>query len=161
MPESELETAILTNLQALALSVKEHHIKPKCMKESVSVTLFKKLKKTEELIDKRKNDTFTLYGMFKAGKVSEESFIKKMADLESELVELEEQAKQQEMEYKKAIQEQKPLAPTDAEQIQKHMPFHQLTKEVIDEFIEAVYIEIGGNISIKWRFSDPFLLDKG
>lgn len=157
--EPELEGAILSYLQSLPLLVKEHH-EPEYAGASLSDTLFKQLKATEEMIDKRKNDVFTLYGMFKAGKMTEAVFLKKTADIEKELSALTEQAKRQEKEYKKAIQEQRSHAPADAEHIYKFTPFHCLTKEAVREFVEAVYIEISGDITIDWKFSDPFLQDK-
>lgn len=159
LPELKLEDAILTYLQSLIFSIQKQDIEKECIKEPASVTLFKKLKKAEDRIDKKRGDIFTLYGAFKADKITQDAFVKKTDDMEMELALLEEQMNQYQQDYKKAIQEQEHLAPGDAERIRKHMPFHCLTKEVVDEFVEAVYVETDGNISIKWSFSNPFLQD--
>jgi site-specific DNA recombinase len=161
LPESTLEAAILTYLQSLTLSIQKQGIEIERIKGPASVTLFKKLKKAEEKIDKKKGDIFALYGALKAGKITQDAFVKKTDDMEAELELLDEQVNQYLQDYTKAIQEQNHLAPADADRIRKHMLFNCLTKEVIDEFVEAVYIEIDGNISIKWSFSDPFLQDMG
>lgn len=161
LPEPELEEAVLCSLQSSARLVSADHLGSKEVIAPFSDALFKRWNAMEERMDKRENDTFTLYERFKAGKVTEAAFIKKTAEMESELSALAEQAKRYEREYKKASQEHGLLGPAGAERVEEGMPFPCLTKEVVETFVEAVYIEISGELSIVWSFDDPFLQEKG
>ncbi|MEG1661423.1 MAG: hypothetical protein RR332_02815, partial [Clostridiales bacterium] len=64
---------------------------------------------------------------------------------------------QYEQDYQRAILEQPPIVCADMERRQNYAPVNNLTKEIVDEFVKAIYIETDGSISVIWSFSDPFL----
>lgn len=115
----------------------------------------------EEAIENQKRSELALYQFFKAGKIDEATYIKQAAVMETEFIRLTAQIKTLEQEYQKAVQEQHLIVPADKERLQCYMPFETLTKEIVDEFIEAIYVEVDGKISVGWSFTDPFLRDKG
>lgn len=94
----------------------------------------------EEAIENQKRSELALYQSFKAGKIDETTYIKQAAVMETEFIRLTAQIKALVQEYQKAIQEQRPIVPADKERLQCYIPFDTLTKEIVDEFIEAIYV---------------------
>lgn len=160
--ETELADSLLAYLRSLAHSVSsDSHMETKLRREPVSVGIYKELEKAEEAIENQKRSELALYQSFKAGKMEEAAYIKQAAVMETEFTRLTSQVKILEQEYQKAVQEQRPIVSADKERLQRYMPFDTLTKEIVDEFVESIYIEVDGTISIIWSFTDPFLKDKG
>lgn len=160
--ETELADSILAYLRSLAYSIiSDSHMKTKRYSEPVSVGIYRELEIAEEAIENQKRSELALYQSFKAGKIAEATYIKQAAVMETEFIRLTAQIKTLEQEYQKAVQEQRPIVPADKERLQCYMPYDTLTKEIVDEFIEAIYIEVDGKISVGWSFTDPFLRDKG
>lgn len=161
IPESELETAIFTYLRAMEHSAQDPCNEVEKLKQPLSISIFNELKAVEEIIEHKKRNSLAWYQSFKAGKTGEDAYKKQSVIMEMELATLQDQAKQYEQDYQRAIVEQSPIVSADMERIQNYAPFNSLTKEIVDEFIKAVYIEIDGSISVIWLFSDPFLSDRG
>lgn len=159
--ETELENALLTYLCSLTQGVSQFCSGTKQHREPISVGIYKELKKTEEAIENQKRNELTLYQSFKADKIDEPTYIKQASVMDAELVRLKEQVKQLEQEYQKAVQECCPAVPDNIERLQRFMPFNSLTKEIVDEFVEIIYIERDGKVSVVWSFDDPFLKDRG
>ncbi|MEG0215179.1 MAG: recombinase family protein, partial [Hungatella sp.] len=152
IPESALETAILTYLQTMAHSVQDHCNEVEKPKQSLSISIFKERKAVEDKIECKKRNLLAWYQSFKAGNMGEAVYTKQSVVIEMEIAMLQEQVGQY---------EQPPIVSADMERLQDYAPFNNLTKEIVDEFVKAVYMETDGSISVSWSFSDPFLSDRG
>lgn len=159
IPEPPLETAILAALSSMTVTIQEEEVEIREFKESASVTIFKNLQNTENAITRKKSDALALYEAFKAGRMQESVFPKRMSALEADIRQLCEQEEQYEKDYKEALKEQPAIVVSDRERIQQYAPYDCMSKKIVDEFVEAVYVETDGTISIKWSFSDPFRQD--
>lgn len=155
--EDELEKAIIAYLQALCLTLQEKEVPLSVQNETPSVSILLKIKDTQEKINSKQATIFKVYEAFKTRKTNELLFAEQMAKLESEIDILKGLLLQEEKDYHNSIINKPTLKQSDCERIKKYSPFHKLTKEIVDEFLEAVYVEENGTITIKWKFNDSIL----
>lgn len=155
LQEPLLEAVILSTLRLLMLAATDHPIEAQDPSTALPATLLTQWQKTEKAIDKNKVHLFLLYGMFREGKETEESFGRKTAAIESTLSLLTKQAAQLVQKQQDIIREGN--LPTAAIE---HMPFQNVTRETVNEFVEAFFVETDGRLSITWKFIDPFLLSR-
>lgn len=151
--EKELENSILYSLQILMDFFGKQSPKGKVIQEKKEYQL--DLLKLEKEIDKLENERFKIYEDFKRNKLNEIKFKYKMKEQEDLIKNLQEKYITLEKEYK-SLQNGK-IVENDMERLQKYSPFKILTKKMLDEFIESIYVESDGTISIKWNFSNPFI----
>lgn len=152
--EEELERAIISYLQTLCLTLQETEAPPSVQNEAPSASILVRIKDTQENINSKQATIFKVYEAFKAHKTSEVIFEEQMAELETEITILMGQLLHEEKEYHNSLINKPAFKQGDCERIKKYAPFQKLTKEIVDEFLEAVYIEKDGTITIKWEFND-------
>lgn len=152
--EQELEAALLSCLQTMA-AMAEQPVQDKGKHESSSIKLFAKSQEIQQMIEKQQSKNLALYEAYKKQKLSETGFKEKINALEQSVSTLQKQYKQIENDYQKAIQEKPAVAVSGSERLWRYFPFERLTKEMVDEFVEAILIEVDGTISIKWNFNNP------
>lgn len=151
--EKEVENSILYTLLILMDFFGKKSPKEKAIQEKKKYPF--DLLKLEKDIDKLENNRFKIYEDFKRNKLNEKKFKHKMKEQEDLIKNLQEEYITLEKEYKSSQNEK--IIENDMERLQKYSPFKMLTKELLDKFIETIYVESDGTISIKWNFSNPFI----
>lgn len=155
MEESQIEKAILTMLRKMAAVVADEGIAevPKQSSASKTEETEKLLIKYETEVDRLASQKLERYGVYKDGLVSREAFIREKAALEERkgilLAEIEK--------YRKKLYDDKCAdagEPDTAWQLRQFAPFEALTREMVETFVEQVYICQDGSLRIQWKFKD-------
>lgn len=153
--EQSLGNAILDYLQALSSTMQEVSFEAKQQVKPTSVSVLEKIKILQKATLQKETGVLKIYEAYKANQLSRESYLRQMECVETEIAFLREQLAQYEKDYQMAIQNQKPVTSSDYERVKKYAPFTSLSKEIADEFVEAIYIESNGVVTVQWRFADP------
>jgi len=145
--EEQLELAVLSYLRQMFA------LKSEPEKQSCNCRKMQNLKQTtrmaelEKRIKREQLNMFSLYEAFKLGKISKELFAKRMKNLEQMTTECQ---KQLEL-YNNQAKEK------DYGQMEINSPFSKLTRELVEAFVERIYVNNEGTIEILWNFNSNFL----
>lgn len=155
--EGELESMILDYLKALSLTMQEVVIKESKQSKPPSMSILSEIKEIQAAIEQKEASIFKVYEAFKANKVKQADYLKQMNSIKVEISALKEQHLQLEKDYQIVMQNQNQnlVYLSNYERVKKYAPFVSLSKEIVDEFIESIYIESNGVVAVRWRFTDP------
>lgn len=150
--ESQIEMAILTMLRKMAAVVADEETVEVSKQSSASKTE-KILIKCETEVDRLASQKLERYEAYKDGLVSREAFIREKVALEERkdilLAEIEK--------YRKKLYDDECAdagEPDTASQLGQFAPFETLTREMVEAFVEQVYICQDGSLRIQWKFKD-------
>ena len=59
--------------------------------------------------------------------------------------------------YQEEVRLQKEEEKSDRYRLEEYMPFQVLTKEMVDEFVQRIWVNKNGEIQVEWKFQDLFL----
>lgn len=153
--ESQIEAAILTMLRKMAAVVADEGIAEVSKQSSASKTeeTEKLLIRCETEVDRLASQKLERYEAYKDGLVSREAFIREKAALEERKGILLEEIEK----YRKKLYDDKCVEagePDTASQLGQFAPFETLTREMVETFVEQVYICQDGSLRIQWKFKD-------
>ena len=153
--ESEIETAILTMLKMMAAVVADREILEEARHSSAGKTAEteKLLTKYEKEVGWLANQRLEKYRAYKNELLSREDFIKEKSALEGKikiLLSEIEKCRQKLYDDKCADAREQDVAL----QLEKYVPFESLTREMVEAFVERVYVCRDGSIRIAWKFKD-------
>lgn len=151
--EEELEILILYSLQRYMELLEEQEVRKNIKYETKECEL--ELIEIEKSIKQLKNNKFELYEDYKRDKFAESDFVDKIKKQEKNIRRLQQKynrLKEQYIGIQKINFTEKKI-----KQWYRDSPFQGLTKEIINEFIESIYVEGDGLVSIKWNFQNPFV----
>ena len=110
----------------------------------------------QQLQERYRQEKLTLYEGYIAGDCSKERYLKKKAEIDKTVQELDEDAKKQESAL--AALEEEVHAPENPlrELSSQYLDTPSLTKEMAQAFIQDIYIYPNSQIEIVWKFRDCF-----
>ena len=155
LEESEIENVILAMLQKMAAVVADREIveMSRCSSASKTAETERLLIKYETEVNRLTSQRLEKYEAYKDELLSREDFIKeKMA--------LDEQINTLLSEIEKCRQKVYDVKHTDVEEpdavlrLGQFAPFDSLTREMVETFVEQVYICQDGSLRIEWKFKD-------
>lgn len=153
--ESQIEYAILTMLQKIALTVADTKLL-RVTRESLASkekALEKLLIKYETKIKRLTSQRLEKYEAYKDGLLSRKDFIEEKIALERRLAIFlldVEKCKQELCEIKCADSKERDVIL----QLEKFAPFNILTREIVETFVNQIYIYQDGSLRIEWKFKD-------
>ena len=114
------------------------------------------LTRLQQLQERYRQEKLTLYESYIAGDCSKEHYLKKKAEIDKTVQELDENVKKQDSAL--AALEEEAHAPENPlrELSNQYMDTPSLTKEMVQAFIQDIYIYPDSQIEIVWKFRDCF-----
>lgn len=155
LEESEIENVILAMLQKMAAVVADREIveMSRCSSASKTAETERLLVKYETEVNRLTSQRLEKYEAYKDELLSREDFIK-------EKMTLDEQINKLLSEIEKCRQKVYDVKHTDVEEpdavlrLGQFAPFDSLTREMVETFVEQVYICQDGSLRIEWKFKD-------
>ena len=114
------------------------------------------LTRLQQLQERYRQEKLNLYESYIAGDCIKERYLKKKAEIDKTVQDLEEDAKKQEMAL--ATLEKEAYAPENPlrELSSQYQDAPSLTKEMVQAFVQDVYIYPDSQVEIVWKFKDCF-----
>lgn len=163
--EEKLYDAVLATIRTqinLAVSMDQllNDLKARQAKATKSARLEKMLEAKEQEYDKTSRSKIDLYPDWKSGIISKEEYLALKARIDTQLEQIEVSIAN----IKHEIKQYQSVTSVENKFITsflKHRNIEHLTREVIVELIEMIYVHEGGTITIQFKFQDEYqrLLD--
>lgn len=159
--EREIEEAILLLLQKASSALMNLEVI-----ETVQASQTEKIEQVEKFLIKYASEMQKLnclrmvqYESYKDGKLTKDEFIKEKSQIEGQVEKLlnECELKQQELYVLRCTSESEP---DSASMLKQFSPFETLTREMMESFVQQIYICQDGTLRIEWKFDDFFQLLK-
>lgn len=153
--ECQIETAILTMLKKMATVVADREVVERARHSLTSKTeeTKKLLIKYETKVNRLTSQRLEKYGAYKDGLLTREAFIREKMALEEQMniliAEIEKCRKKQYDDKYADTRE-----PDAVWQLGQFAPFEKLTREMVDTFVEQVYICQDSSLRIQWKFKN-------
>ena len=154
--EQQLQNSILQYLQKIAQIVLGQEYEKRNWKKEKQ-KLDQKCQKLQDKIKSQNVKIVELYESYKHGFLEEENFKKKMKRMEEDIEEKKEEILRLERRYQEEVRLQKEEEKSDRYRLEEYMPFQVLTKEMVDEFVQRIWVNKNGEIQVEWKFQDLFL----
>ena len=114
------------------------------------------LTRLQQLQERYRQEKLTLYESYIAGDCSKERYLKKKAEIDKTVQELDEDVKKQESALA-ALEEEAHTSENPLRELSRHyQDTPSLTKEMVRGFIQDIYIYPDSQIEIVWKFRDCF-----
>ena len=113
------------------------------------------LTRLQQLQERYRQEKLTLYESYIAGDCSKERYLKKKAEIDKTVQELDEDVKKQESALAALEEAHVPENPL-RELSSQYLDTPSLTKEMVQAFIQDIYIYPDSQIEIVWKFRDCF-----
>ena len=111
--------------------------------------------KLKEEIKKMKKVKRLSYENWKLGKITKEEFLSSSNDFENKI----EKCQSDIIEYEKRIETALKDAKDEAywiEHFRRNKKIKNLSRDVIEELIDCIYVHEGGNITVKFKYQDEY-----